>query len=196
MPVKDSAEDKRRIGQLLKEARQAAKLSQAEVAKAMSSKEEVYHQTQIAKIERGARSISLAEAIAYMDAVQGDLNHLVSLLDNPDSAKLNAIVNNLASLFFELAGISTKLNEKETIRLVVNLGKADGVTQEEVLHFVDILLKAQFEFKLHLQQSEDLFNKYIDVLSVISKEDFQAARHNLKILKHLVDDANDQPEDG
>lgn len=195
MPVKDSSDDKRRIGLLLREARQHAQMSQAEVAKAMSGNGEEYHQTQIAKIERGARSISLAEAVAFMDAVQGDLHQLVSLLDNPDTAKLNQVASNLYKIYYSLLDIPLKLQEKETLRLVLELGASRGMANEDVLEFVDGLLKAQSHVKSLLFQLEGFLEKYIDTIYVISSEGFEEARSNLKILDSLVDIEDNQQLD-
>lgn len=109
MAVRYTDDERREIGTFLKEMRNRAGMSQTEVAQSMSTTNESYHQTQIAKIERGERTISLVEAIGYMDAVQAPVSDLIDIFGDASVSFLKQESKKLKQAFTDIEKLDEKI---------------------------------------------------------------------------------------
>lgn len=67
MAVIDYHDVEREFGALARDSRKRKRLSQQDVAEAMSSRGFPMHQTTLAKLERGQRPLRMSEAVALSD---------------------------------------------------------------------------------------------------------------------------------
>ena len=109
MSVRYTDDERREIGAFLKEMRNRAGMSQTEVAQSMSTSNESYHQTQIAKIERGERTISLVEAIGYMDAVQAPVSDLIDIFGDTSVSFLKQESKKVQQTFIDIEELEKKI---------------------------------------------------------------------------------------
>ncbi|MGO1963660.1 MULTISPECIES: helix-turn-helix domain-containing protein [unclassified Corynebacterium] len=132
-----SIQRRKQIGSFLKESRTRVGLSQADVASAMSTPGETYHQTQIAKMERGERSVSLLEALSFMEAVHRPPHELLTAFDETPSGALVAIAAKLEKLGDQITELAEAYdgNELSPMLPVVQVSIDAGDDQDTTMRY-------------------------------------------------------------
>ncbi|WP_420099464.1 helix-turn-helix domain-containing protein [Corynebacterium sp.] len=166
-----------RTGEALAEARVKAHMTQAALAEKLNDTAGgKYSQPVIARIERGTRTVSVDELIAWSEAVGADPARVMEKIREPSpEARLNEVADEVTANLDRLTDWSEGLRDLE--RRIIRASSDYELSTEHVGHASLIGLRQVNTVFQQLQKTVETQEEWLDLLRVIIGETKDHKRH-------------------